>query len=548
MPAASVSGGGNLSGDGTLGAASVTYLYGGEELGLTLSQLTLNGSMGVNIAGASTYSRVNVTGNAALNNSTLQVYLSAAYAPSQGQQFVLLQAGSLTGTFQGLADGAVMTLNSADFRLSYAGNKVTLTCIRAPKTWTGAVNGLWSVAGNWLGGVPQSGDVIQFPSGAANKTSMNDLPAGTAFAAITVNDFGYAFSGNRIVLTGTLANNGMNQLVLDLPVDIQGNSVNVSGMMGFRFNAPLSGTGTINNSYAGLQFAGSHPFAGTIVLGNGSVTLQAGAFDAGGFGERRGQPVRRWHPRCGQRHVPVWRRGVGPDPLAAHAQRLDGRQHRRGEHLQPRECHRQRGAEQLDPAGVLERGLRAFPRSAVRVAASRLPHRHLPGTGRWGRDDPQLGRLPAELCGQQGDLDLHPAPKTWTGAVNGLWSVAGNWLGGVPQSGDVIQFPSGAANKTSMNDLPAGTAFAAITVNDFGYAFSGNRIVLTGTLANNGMNQLVLDLPVDIQGNSVNVSGMMGFRFNAPLIGTGRSTTPMRDSSSRDPILSPEPSSWATAR
>jgi protein involved in sex pheromone biosynthesis len=142
-----------------------------------------------------------------------------------------------------------------------------------------------------------------------------------------------------------------------------------------------------------------------------------------------------------------------------------------------------------------------------------------------------------------------PTTFSWTGAAGTSWSNPNNWNPiGIPASGDSLGFPSATTNKTSTNDLPAGTAFAAIAVNDFGYAFSGNRIVLTGTLANNGMNQLVLDLPVDIQGNSVNVSGMMGFRFNAPLIGPGRSTTPMRDSSSRDPILSPEPSSWATAR
>src|SRR4029434_11138134 len=94
---------------------------------------------------------------------------------------------SVSGTFNGMPEASVITLNGAQFKLSYVGgdgNDVTLTVTFVPKTWTGAVNALWSQAGNWAGGVPQAGDAIWFPSGAANLSNTNDLPSGTVFSAL----------------------------------------------------------------------------------------------------------------------------------------------------------------------------------------------------------------------------------------------------------------------------------------------------------------------------------------------------------------------------
>src|SRR5438477_12980878 len=52
------------------------------------------------------------------------------------------------------------------------------------------------------------------------------------------------------------------------------------------------------------------------------------------------------------------------------------------------------------------------------------------------------------------ELRLSPATHTWTGAVNNLWSVPGNWTGGTP-AGDAnadLVFPA-ASRKDSLDDF-----------------------------------------------------------------------------------------------
>ena len=72
------------------------------------------------------------------------------------------------------------------------------------------------------------------------------------------------------------------------------------------------------------------------------------------------------------------------------------------------------------------------------------------------------------------------ATRTWTGAVSGLWSDAGNWGGIAPVAGDDLVFPVGALNTTNTNDLPPGTMFNSVSlINPQGsYALTGSGILL----------------------------------------------------------------------
>src|SRR5437867_612562 len=78
------------------------------------------------------------------------------------------------------------------------------------------------------------------------------------------------------------------------------------------------------------------------------------------------------------------------------------------------------------------------------------------------------------------------ATTSWTGAVNNLWSVGGNWNGGTaPVAGDALIFPSGAANTNMNNDLPAGLALQSLSFTSSSstmYSLSGNGIALSGGL------------------------------------------------------------------
>src|SRR5205823_6091801 len=116
------------------------------------------------------YDQLNVTGTVTLQSVALNLAMSPSFVPAVGQEFVLIANDGVdlpSGTFNGMPEGTIVTLNGTEFVLSYSRganhNSVTLSVIVVPKTWTGAVNNLWSVGGNWTGGVPQSGDAIQFP-------------------------------------------------------------------------------------------------------------------------------------------------------------------------------------------------------------------------------------------------------------------------------------------------------------------------------------------------------------------------------------------------
>src|SRR5437764_3214593 len=79
---------------------------------------------------------------------------------------------------------------------------------------------------------------------------------------------------------------------------------------------------------------------------------------------------------------------------------------------------------------------------------------------------------------------LFAITRTWTGAVNANWSQQGNWSpAGVPQPSDALTFPSGAANRDMLNDLPAGTAIGSLTFTGGPYTLSGNLLTLNGDVS-----------------------------------------------------------------
>src|SRR5690348_8871987 len=72
------------------------------------------------------------------------------------------------------------------------------------------------------------------------------------------------------------------------------------------------------------------------------------------------------------------------------------------------------------------------------------------GQGAWSRPEALEARLA-------------PAVSTWSGAIDGLWSNAGNW-DVPPASNNDLVFPAGATNLSTANDLAAGTTFGSMTV------------------------------------------------------------------------------------
>jgi len=142
------------------------------------------------------------------------------------------------------------------------------------RTWTGAVNGNWSVAANWSpSGTPDSADALVFPANAANQAMTNDLPSGTSFGAMTFRGAGYTLSGNLLTLTGdvygltTTADLKLGTSVEYYgwaygAIDINGQTLRVSNP---RFNGPVNGDGTIVLTAGAFVFLfGSGDFSGHI--------------------------------------------------------------------------------------------------------------------------------------------------------------------------------------------------------------------------------------------------------------------------------------------
>jgi hypothetical protein len=148
-------------------------------------------------------------------------------------------------------------------------------------TWTGAQSNLWSNQNNWNPtGVPGAGDLIAFPSGAANLTNTNDLPSGTAIGVIAFNGGGYTLNGNAIGLSGGVggtvngntinfaiqltANQSFSSNTYNGTVDVNGFTLMACGSYG-----SLIGSGTFYGN-CGVALSGTQAFAGTL---DGDITL-----------------------------------------------------------------------------------------------------------------------------------------------------------------------------------------------------------------------------------------------------------------------------------
>jgi hypothetical protein len=283
LPFASIDDGlfssGFLSGDGTVGTVTGSIgLFTGNNPAGSLNVARIDGAsvnccvafgfwVGGSVAGAD-FGQVVSQGGVVLNPQAheLNFFVAPAFTPVVGEEFVIIANDTtdpVVGTFRNLPEGATVEAGKfLQFRISYVGgdgNDVSLTVASAPKRWTGQVSRFWSDAGNWIGGVPQPGDSLYFSGNASNLSNINDLPARTPFSSLVFDTNEYVVGGNEIILTRAIA--AQAGLVLNLPIDVQSNSVQVSGTV----NGPLSGSGSID--FIGT-ITGTHPFSGILRLGD----------------------------------------------------------------------------------------------------------------------------------------------------------------------------------------------------------------------------------------------------------------------------------------
>jgi hypothetical protein len=80
------------------------------------------------------YDFLSASGAIALNNAHLVVELPDGYVSHYGDEFMIVQGSSLSGTFNGLSDGDIVTVGNHQFRINYSAREVILTDITVAST------------------------------------------------------------------------------------------------------------------------------------------------------------------------------------------------------------------------------------------------------------------------------------------------------------------------------------------------------------------------------------------------------------------------------
>ncbi len=216
---------------------------------------------------------------------------------------------------------------AARFR-RYAARIETLEARIAPAllttlSWQGDVNNQWGggTAGtntNWISvaapnSLPKDGVVLSFPSGAAQKTNVNNL-TGLDLRSLAFGDVGYDITGNAVTLSSGVAANltaagnnefhptitlaanqtftysstGNSVLALDT-VDLAGKTLTVDGTATIRFGT-LSGTkltgagAVIKNGTGGLAIGDGNDFTGPVTVNAGTLGVANDGLGATGPG------------------------------------------------------------------------------------------------------------------------------------------------------------------------------------------------------------------------------------------------------------------------
>ncbi|MFO0910374.1 MAG: Ig-like domain repeat protein [Isosphaeraceae bacterium] len=255
---------------------------------LNTGDATLNGGSSLNVeldgttAGTS-YSQLNVSGAVNLGNATLTVTLG--YTPVVGDTFTIINndGSDLVGaTFLALPEGATFYVGTHAFQISYVGgdgNDVTLTTVPRVLTWTGAGGtDHWSDPNNWQSGlVPQPGDNLVFPAGAAQLNNYNDFGGTPVFGSITVQADGYLLRGNAIGLSGgftTFYAAGSTTLWVDINIAADQSFTLASGTE-VDATSVLSGTHNLTKDGAGrLVLMGTSTFSGATTINTGPLELR----------------------------------------------------------------------------------------------------------------------------------------------------------------------------------------------------------------------------------------------------------------------------------
>jgi autotransporter-associated beta strand protein len=147
----------------------------------------------------------------------------------------------------------------------------------AVRTWTGAVDNIWTDPGNWDAAV-SPGDDLVFPPNAVRFTSANDFPEGTPFNSIRIEAPDYSLIGHSLSLAGgvtaSYATTGTSSD--DIDTDLGGGSISVRITDTLNFGGAISGIAGLSVSGGGnlvLDHATVNSYSGGTVVVDGTLQL-----------------------------------------------------------------------------------------------------------------------------------------------------------------------------------------------------------------------------------------------------------------------------------
>lgn len=253
-----------INGAGSLSAGNVA-LNGGTRLSIELFGTS-----------AGSHDQLQVNGTVALGNADLSV--SLGFTPAPGDAFVIVENDGndpVGGRFLHYAEGSAFMAGATQLQITYNGgdgNDVELRVtsgLPVVRTWDGGgADNFWTTAANWVGDVaPAPGDAVAFPE-APRKTSVNDFPAYTRFARVSIGSGDYVLSGQGVTLGQGLAasfSNGMSRITF--PIRLETNQTcQAANTFGLRIEGPIDTAGWIWS-----------------LDGDGSVWISGGVSGAGGL-------------------------------------------------------------------------------------------------------------------------------------------------------------------------------------------------------------------------------------------------------------------------
>jgi fibronectin-binding autotransporter adhesin len=285
--AVNVSNGATLAGTGTVAGtvslstgATLAPGVGGLAIGtLTTGSATCNAAstFAVDLNGATPTNDRESTADAVACAGTLTIasIVNAALA----KVYTIVSAGTVSGTFSGLVNGAMFTQQGRTFQIVYTATTVTLTDVVRPTTrvWDGGgADNNWTTAANWdFDLAPVAGDDLQF-AGSTRTSPNNDFTAATSFASITFNSGASAFTlgGNGITLAGAVTNSGTALHTVNLALALAGTRTMDAASGDLALGGVVSGAGGVTKAGSNvLTLSGGSIYTGITTISGGILSV-----------------------------------------------------------------------------------------------------------------------------------------------------------------------------------------------------------------------------------------------------------------------------------